>query len=335
MNFPETNCPDTPSLPDMKLEWRLSVCILAGCSLWAQDVPFEDLQQLFEYDRTMPGSVTLRHSGPTSDIIVAGYSFVGPDGGRVPGLLVTAQPTGARPLILFGHWMMKGSPLRGKEEFLEEAKLLAKAGATCVLLDSPLVREGVVTDPDPDGEGPKAQLQMAKEWRRALDLMLAGDDIDPDRIAYVGHSFGAGVGAMLTGVEKRIGSFVLMANQYSFREYAYDDQNPIAVAQRKEVGDQWIEDFLAKYPWYDTVNFVKHSSPASVFLQFGSNDEPIPPHIARLGFSHFGEPKRMESYDTGHALNAQARIDRVAWLIDRLGLQPVSEEALRSIPQLE
>lgn len=42
----------------------------------------------------------------------------------------------------------------------------------------------------------------------------------------------------------------------------------------------------------------------------------------------------MEFYDSGHALNADARVDRVAWLIERLGLATVSEEALRSIPQL-
>ena len=95
------------------------------------------------------------------------------------------------------------------------------------------------------------------------------------------------------------------------------------------------EAYLAKFPWNDTVQFVKHSSPAAVFLQFGAKDEPIPPHIARLGFSKFGEPKRMEMYDAGHELNADSRVDRVVWLVERLGLQPVSEEALRAIPQLE
>jgi hypothetical protein len=177
-------------------------------------------------------------------------------------------------------------------------------------------------------------LQAAKEWRIAIDLMLAGQNVDPQRIAYVGHSFSAGVGAMLAGVEKRIGSLVLMANQYSLREYIFDDRNPAAVALRKEVGDAQIEADLAKYPWEDKIHFVKHSSPAAVFLQFGEEDEPLPPHIARLGFSHFGDPKRMEMYDAGHELNADARVDRVGWLVERLGLEIVSEEALRAIPPL-
>jgi hypothetical protein len=232
--------------------------------------------------------------------------------------------------------MIPGSPLRNKGEFLEEAVLMAKAGALCLLLDSPLVRPGVVQDPDPmNGQGPKAHLQMAKEWRKALDLMLARQDIEADRVAYVGHSFNAGVGALLTGVEKRIGSFVLMANQYSFREYMYDGRNRAAVEERRKRGDGFIDAYLEAFPWADTVHFVERSSPAAVFLQFGKKDEPIPVHIAELGFSHFGAPKRMELYDAGHELDAQARVDRAVWLVQRLDLQEIDEAALRSIPLLK
>ncbi|MDA0206806.1 MAG: hypothetical protein O3A53_13315 [Acidobacteria bacterium] len=317
----------------MKL--ALAIFLLAAGAL-AQDVPLERLQALLDYDRSAVESGFLRMQGPQEPGIgIVDYSFVGPAGERVPGTLVAPRQGEPTPLILFGHWMMAGSLMRNRQEFMEEARLLARAGATCLLLDGPLIRQGAEPDPEPmNGQGPLAQVQMAKEWRAAIDLMLADWNIDPERIAYVGQSFSAGVGAMLAGVEKRIGSLVLMSNQYSFREYAYDDRNPLAVAQRKQVGDAWIDAYLAKFPFADTVHFVKHSSPAAVFLQFGEKDEPIPPHIARLGFSHFGEPKRMKLYDSGHELNADARVDRVDWLVERLGLKPVSEEAARAIPQL-
>lgn len=252
------------------------VYLVVGSLTFARDLPVEELRALLDYDRMAPSQPIERLQGSVGDPVIVDYSFVGPAGARVPGLLVPPRPGQATPLILYGHWMMPGSPLRGKGEFLEEAKLLARAGATCLLLDSPLVRPGVMDDPDPmNGQGPLAQVQMAKEWRRA---------IDPDRIAYVGHSFNAGVGAMLAGVEKRIGSFVLMANQYSLREYMYDDQNPIAVAQRKEVGDEALEAYLAKFPWADTGHFVKHSSPVAVFLQFGTprRAHPTPRRPPRL-----------------------------------------------------
>jgi cephalosporin-C deacetylase-like acetyl esterase len=231
--------------------------------------------------------------------------------------------------------MMPGSPLKNKTEFLEEAVILARAGAMSVLLDSPLIRKPSEPESDPmEGRGAYAQVQMAREWRRALDIVLARPDADPERVAYVGHSFGAGVGAKLAGVEKRIGSFVLMANQYSLREFIYDEQNPIMAAERKKRGEAWIKAYFEKFPWDDARPFAERSAPAAVFLQYGKNDEPLPPSAARLSFAVFAEPKRMEFYDAGHELDARARADRVKWLATRLKLGPVDEAALDKVPPL-
>ena len=46
--------------------------------------------------------------------------------------------------------------------------------------------------------------------RRAIDLLLARPDIDPSRVGYVGHSYGGNAGAVLTAVDKRIKTFVLV-----------------------------------------------------------------------------------------------------------------------------
>jgi cephalosporin-C deacetylase-like acetyl esterase len=51
---------------------------------------------------------------------------------------------------------------------------------------------------------------MAVDLRRAVDLMLSRSDVDKSRIAYVGHSYGAMLGGILTAVEKRIKTFVLL-----------------------------------------------------------------------------------------------------------------------------
>jgi cephalosporin-C deacetylase-like acetyl esterase len=232
--------------------------------------------------------------------------------------------------------MMEGSPLRNRDEFLEEAVIMARAGAMSVLLDAPLVRPDPPPEKDPDLVGPQAQLQMVKEWRRALDIVLARPDADSARVAYVGHSFNAGTGAKLAGIEKRIGSFVLMANQYSLREYLYDEENASMVAQRKKEGDTAVEAYLQKSPWHDSRPFAERSAPAAVFLQYGRNDKPLPMSAARLSFARFAEPKRMEFYDAGHELNAAARLDRALWLQKRLKLNRTPDAvALNSIPPLQ
>ena len=242
---------------------------------------------------------------------------------------------GRFPLILFGHWMMAGSPKRNHTEFLEEAIAFARVGVICLLLDSPLVRDGVMEDPDPShGQGAKATLQMAREWRRALDILLLRKDVDPNRVAYVGHSFNAGVGAKLMGVEKRIHSFVLMANTYSLHDYIYDEQNAEMVAMRKKMGEEWIQDYFRNFPWDDSKPFVERSFPAAVFLQNGRTDSDIPERIVRRSYQYFKEPKRLEFYDAGHELNSAARIARAKWLQGRLKVKMPDLQALSSIEQL-
>src|SRR5262249_44808845 len=161
------------------------------------------------------------------------------------------------------------------------------------------------------------------EWRRALDLLLARSDADATRVAYVGHSFSAGVGAKLIAMEKRIQSFVLMANTYSLRDFVYDPNNPELVKFRKAQGDARIGEYFRKFPWQDSAEFVRRSAPSAVFVQNGLLDADIPETVVRKSFALFQEPKRLEFYRAGHALDAAARIDRVKWLQERLQLNGI------------
>jgi hypothetical protein len=43
----------------------------------------------------------------------------------------------------------------------------------------------------------------------------------------------------------------------------------------------------------------------------------------------------MRIYHAPHALNAEARRDRVLWLVQRLRLKPVDQEEMASIPELK
>ena len=67
---------------------------------------------------------------------------------RVPAYLVVPAGRGPFAAILFGHWMMKGSPFCNRREFLDEAVVLAHSGAISLLIDAPLVRPGYVEEKD-------------------------------------------------------------------------------------------------------------------------------------------------------------------------------------------
>lgn len=310
------------------------VLLWAGLSMAAQTTS-NDLVKLFDNDKNQPAEETLARINGRPGVRIFDYSFASPMTGRVPGTLVTPDRFGRFPAILFGHWMMNGSPLKNRNEFLEEAVVFARAGAVCLLLDSPLIRPGVDEDADwMHGQEANAALQMAREWRRALDLLLARPDVNPTRVAYVGHSFNAGVGAKLTAIEKRIQSFVLMANTYSLRDYVYDDQNQEMVDFQKKVGEPRIQAYFAKFPWDDSAWFVQRSAPSAVFVQNGLLDKDIPESAVRKSFVYFQQPKRLEFYHAGHELDSAARTDRAKWLQQRLKLKRVDFRALDSIPQL-
>jgi len=252
----------------------------------------------------------------------------------VPATLVIPAGGGPFPAILFGHWMMPGSALRNRGEFLQEAELLARAGSIGMLIDAPLVRPGAVEDKDPlSAQDSAVTEQQAVDFRRALDLLLARDDVDPKRIAYVGHSFDAKVGAILSGVEKRISSFVLMAESCGDAYYVFQSGAPGMAEMRQQVGDTKLREYFARYAWADPEQYVGRSPPAAAFLQFASGDGPA--SYAQHCEEIFGEPKRMRIYHAPHALNAEARRDRVLWLVQRLRLKPVDQEEMASIPELK
>ncbi|HEX6183189.1 MAG TPA: hypothetical protein VFZ44_04700 [Pyrinomonadaceae bacterium] len=299
---------------------------------------FEELVRQFDYDARASPDVRevsrVRRDGAT----VIDLTYASPRGGRVPAYLVVPRGRGPFAAVLYGHWMMPGSPLKNRGEFLEEALVLARAGAVSLLIDAPHNRPGFVRETDEKRQpvqSSEAARQQVLDFRRGLDLLLARGNVDAQRVAYVGHSFDAHVGAILAGVEKRIGSFVLMAGGYANEEYVFDPENKDMVELRSRFGDEPLRAYFREYAWDDPVHFIGRSSPAFVFLQYGRQDKPIPEKVARRDFERFGEPKHIAFYNAGHALDAAARRERVEWLAQRLSLRRPDFKALARIPELK
>jgi hypothetical protein len=60
----------------------------------------------------------------------------------------------------------------------------------------------------------------------------------------------------------------------------------------------------------------------------------LTPEGARQYAEIVSEPKRFKLYDTPHALNAEARRDRLAFLSEQLKVKPLTAAQLASIPDL-
>ncbi|HEV2382410.1 MAG TPA: hypothetical protein VG206_21805 [Terriglobia bacterium] len=288
--------------------------------------------QALEYDASAPLGIQEAGVEQRGDVAVHDISYASPKGGRVPAYLVVPAGNGPFAAVIWGHWYMPKSPVMNRKEFLDEAVLLARVGVVSLLPDGPIARPGYVEDPDPLSEKNVSELiQQIVDMRRGADLLLARKDVDPTRLAYVGHSYDAEVGGFLSGLDKRFKAFVLMAGTLSD---GVDMRSEEFKQFRLKAGPARVDAFTAKYAWLDPGKFVSHAAPAAVLLQYGSQERFLNPIRAREYAAAVSDPKVLKIYDAPHSLNAAARADRVAFLTKQLKLKSLDPALIAAVPDV-
>jgi dienelactone hydrolase len=306
-----------------------AVLLLATLPVLAQDP--ESLKRL-DYDHQAPLDIKETSVEKWGKISVRDLSYASPKGGRVPAYLVVPDGKGPFAAVLWGHWYWANSSMRNRSEFLDEAIVLAHSGVVSLLPDGPIARPGHVENNAPLNEDEVTDLiQAIVDMRRGADLLLAREDVDPARLAYVGHSYNASVGGFLGGIDKRVKCFVLMAGGLSD---ALDLQTDDLKQYRQKVGPEKFDAFVAKSSWLDPGLFISHAAPAVVYLQYGGQEKFLTPERARKYAALVSDPKQLKIYDAPHALNAEARRDRINFLCEQLRLKPPDAKAVAGIPEL-
>ena len=266
-----------------------------------------ELLSQFDDDASAPLDVQEVKSEVKDGAVVHDITYTGAED-RIDAFLITPQGDGPYPAVLF----MPGAP-GAKYTFYTEAIELAKAGVVSLLPNPPYARppieEVVVFEPsDKDGI-----VQEVKEMRRGIDLLVSRPEVDPSRLGYVGFSWGASLGGVLSAVERRVHSFVLM----SLVPHLSTDMRQLAE-------DQGIEGDLAAYEQamepIDAINYLPHAAPSAVFLQAGELDTRPSPADTQEAYAAASDPKKLQMYDTEHDLNAQAKADARAWMLGQLGV---------------
>lgn len=309
---------------------KLAVAILlAAIPVIGQDA---DLLRHFDYDQKAPLDLQEVGGEHRGDVTIHDISYASPKGGRVPAYLVVPSGKGRFAAVIWGHWYMPGSEFLNRKEFLAEAVALAPSGVVSLLIDGPIARPGYVQDDDWLSERQISdRVQAIVDMRRGADLLLARSDVDRKRLGYVGHSYNAETGAFLSGIDRRFKCFVLMAGTMS------DDitnRSKEVQQYRQKVGPEKFDAFVTKYSWLDQGKFVSHAAPAYVFLQYGSQEDFLNPERDREYAAVVSEPKRFKLYDAPHALNAEARRDRVEFLAEELKFNAPSASVMASVPDL-
>ncbi len=223
-----------------------------------------------------------------------------------------AAPRSRHAGIVLWHWLSTEEPIGTRDEFLDEARELARRGAVCLL---PAGRFPWSIRPS----GSAADIaEIAAEVGRfaaGLALLRGRPDVDPERLAVVGHDFGAMLAVLAGAADPEIRAAVLVALTPRWADWFlpfWDITEPRMA-------------YLAALEPHDPISHMAGLATRPVLIQMAERDFYVPVMAAYELRAAAGDAAadvvRLKTYDAGHDMGVDAaRDDRLAFLQETLGL---------------
>src|SRR5512137_1845463 len=250
---------------------------------------YEANRQLFEYDQDASLDIQEVSRRIENGLSIVEITYASPKGGRVPSRLIIPQGTGPFAGIVMQYSME-----------LEFGMRYAEYGAVVIYVDPPSFRpqdtgpRDILTFTEQDRE---EQIQLIVDLRRAIDLLMARSDVDPERIAYLGVSYGGAMGGLLAGIDHRLKACVLIVADGGWVTHESNLASPIMSV------DKFFKDYKA---WIDAmwpiepIHYVSHASPTPLLFQNAIRDQYTNVQDAIRYQDAASEPKHVIWYDSEH-----------------------------------
>lgn len=279
---------------------------------------FAEGQETFKYDKSLPLDIHQHEVALRNGVHIVLLNIAVTTKVRTDCLLVAPQRVEGKTGAVV--WMHSG----GFFEQIPDAILLAQAGAISLLID-PIIPDWAAPAETWSGSMVEAVVSV----RRGIDLLLQRSDVDPQRLAYVGHSYGALIGVDAAATDRRFRAAVFEVGLPGMSVQIRTAQISFAAEIRKRLGSQ-LDSALSSIEPLDAVHYVGDLAPAALLFQSAHLDPGISDEQAQTFFDAASEPKTLRWYDTGHEVVDIAAIsDRARFLASHLGLKPI-EPILRS-----
>jgi len=267
---------------------------------------------VFAYNASAPLDLEKAVESTNNGVEVSAISFSSPDGGSVTGLMFDpVTRSSLRPGIVLMHGMPGNA--RGMVGLGQQ---LAQHGAVAIAIDAPFARRG---GPPVQftSEDRAEQIQLIKDLQRAVDVLRARVNVDDERIAYLGISYGGAMGALFAGIERRLKAAVLVVGDGGLVSHFTGPEDASFMAGLPcATRVSWFRDMAPIEP----IRFIGHASPTALLLQSGRADNLVPVADAQALHAAAPPPRTILWYEAGHGLNQQAAFDRLDWLHREIGL---------------
>ncbi len=162
------------------------------------------LRRLFPHEDAEPLGLKVAGGRTVDGVAVRDVTYEG-SGARVTGVLSVPAGDGPYPAVLYAPGV--GCPAA---MFESDMAALQRAGVAALAVDPPDGRapfaEPVSLDPETVAA---AHIQYVGDLRRGLDVLASLPEVDPERLGYVGYSWGGYVGGFLAGLRAPTTAYVL------------------------------------------------------------------------------------------------------------------------------
>ncbi|HEU5041579.1 MAG TPA: prolyl oligopeptidase family serine peptidase [Gemmatimonadales bacterium] len=318
--------------------------LLAGCGAGATDPsgsatgsgappsPTPPPSDRFAYEPGSVGPATLAPQAVLEDgTTIQDLSYPGPSGGAVSAWLVTPPGDGPFAGMLYLH----GSET-DRDDLLDEAMAMATGGVASIVLDAPWVRDGEARGSEagnyfaPEEEVAMME-QIVTDLRAGIDVLVRDGKADPERIGFMGHSWGASTGAILAAVDDRPIAFALVTGRPSWTDFLRSEAEGRLASIVSMIGQEKWEAYLAALAPFDAVAQIGAADGQELLLQFGTADDVVTPDAVEAFTAAAPDGTTVQTFDAGHVLDGEATAARIAWLAERLGADPIAPEAVERV----
>jgi dienelactone hydrolase len=240
----------------------------------------------FDYRESEPLDISVERSTEVDGIETKSITYASSTGRSVPAALVAPAEHAGLPGII---WLCPCGPV------VDRAQEFAPLGSIVITIDAPQMR--------PDGfaltysEQDKDELiELIIELRRAVDVLIESG-ADPNRIAFIGYSWGAAMGGVLAGVEPRIGAYAFMFGDGGLVEHALETPDAGFTAA---LSDAALDAWLRTMEPLESLYFIPFASRSRLLFQNGRYDDTVAEVSARRFQEYASDPKDIRWYDSGH-----------------------------------